>query len=293
MSENTEMKNYEQENKKLKAELTLLRSKLNKLEKDNSVLKEEKSKMILGRLEVEDEIKKKLLIKEKELKIMENGRKAFKANPLESNYAISPKFILENTLDLSNLQTDSFLKNLRFFKDFFFDDFYSITDAKAVEIVEFFEKQSQKEFLDAFEIFSCKKHVFTKFCNTIFEDNSFVKIKIKILTEIFPEWIIELFESSLKGFINKNRSILVEFFANFAEKCPFHLKSVLDKETFNSFLIIENNPSVFKLIFYIVKHRIVYYFDHTNIHLVPKQFVCQFFNISETEYIDLNLKSIG
>lgn len=288
--ENKDRIEIDKENRRLKAEITLLKSSITKLEKENHSLKVEKAKYILNKAEIEEELRKKLILKEKENKIMENNRKAFKPNPQESIYEISTKFVLESTLNSTNIQMNSFLKNLQFFKNFFFDDFFSITDEKADEIVEYYQKQSQKEFIEAFEIFSCKKYIFTKFSLLIFDDNSFINQKIKILQDMEPEWIVEMLENGLKRFIDRNKTILIVLFANFAQKCPFHLKSVMDKETFNGFLPqILHHPTVYKLLYFIVKHKIASFIDYTNLHLIPKNFVLEFFEIDEKDYVGVNI----
>lgn len=319
---NNEIKiDFEKEAKKLRAELTILRSNLTKIEKENNNLKMEKSKFILNKFDIEQEIKKKLEIKGKEMRIEENQRKLFRSNNFEDGKikggisedksGISSKFILESTLNfeqrkLCNLEDKNeisskfitentflnfeqipFLKNLRFFKDFFYDDFFAIEDSKALEIVEFFHSQSQKEFLDAFDLFSCKKHIFLKFSPLVFEDNSFVKIKILTLLEIAPEWIVE--SQDLKRFIATNKSILTELFSKVAEKCPFHLKKVLDKATFNTILNNLSDPMAYKLIFYIAKHHIKDYIDESNIHMIPSEFIKHFYNVPSCDFIEIGI----
>lgn len=281
----------EKENKKLRAELAILRANLVKMEKENDSLKLEKSKLVVNRLEVEQELKKKLGLREKESKIEENQRKAFKMNTHESQSTISPKYILQSTLDFttvgsdSTLQSDTFLKNLRFFKDFFFDDFYSIPDDKAIEVVDFFSTKSLKAFLEAFSLFSCKKAVFFKFLPPVYSENSFIKVKVSTLLEVPPDWIIEVYEPRLKIFIAENKTLLVELFANMAEKAPFYLKQVLDKQTFNAFITYQN-PHSYKLLYFVVTQKIKDYIDETNLHLIPEELACHYFSMSKDEYIE-------
>ncbi|KAM0680795.1 hypothetical protein GINT2_001069 [Glugoides intestinalis] len=292
----------------LKAELSLLRSHIKGLEKENEVLKVEKSKSAIDRVEVEQEVRKRVDIAVKEVLIAENQKKMFtnretlqknklleeskkylKIDPssqLKSiSTEISPKFILDQVISTSNFFSQDALQKLRFFKDYFFDDFFSIPDDKALKVVDFYRMESQLLFLDSYSIFCCKKVVFENFAQYVFDDNSFLKIKVEILETVPPEWVLELLEGNMKNFILINKKRLLRFVCSVAEKCPLHIHNVLLLREFNE-IIAERSPIGNKIAYFIIKQGIKGFINETNMHLVPKQFLCLLFP-NERDLIDI------
>lgn len=292
----------------LKAELSLLRSQIKGLEKENEVLKIEKSKSAIDKIEVEQEVRKRVDLAVKEVRIAENQKKMFKRNDtLQQNNIleeskkylkldassqvkniateISPKFILDQVISSSNFFSQDALQKLRFFKDYFFDDFFSIPDDKALKVVDFYRMESQLLFLDAYSIFCCKKAVFEKFVQHVFDDNSFLKIKVEILENIPPEWVLELLEGNLKNFILINKKMLLRFVCSIAEKCPLHLHNVLLQREFNE-LISERSPIGNKIVYFVIKQGIKGFIDENNLHKVPKPFLRLLFH-NERDLVDI------
>lgn len=269
----------------LKAELTLLRANMKKIGKENDSLRNEKSRFILDKFEIEQELKKKISLQLKEDKITENQRKMLKPSTIctKSSDEISSRFILWQAINCSDFSSDDSLQKFKFFRDYFFDDFFSIPDDNALKVVEYYFKHNARLFFEAYALFSCKKSVFQQFSQYVFENNSFVQQKIEILECVPPEWTLDLLETSLKGFVALNKRKLLHFFSNIAEKCPSYLSKVLSRHDFND-ILANSTPIGYKIVSSIITQKISGFVDETNLHLVPKPFLEMLF---EDQYIDI------
>lgn len=278
------MLNDNQETNMLKAEISILKSNLKRLEKENESLKIEKSKTILNKMEIEEEVKKKINLQLKEEQIKENHKKVFKTNSFVSySSEIPPKFILLRTINNSDLSPLEKLQKIQFFRNYFFDDFFTITEKNAFEIVDEYFKINNKLFVEAYSLFSCKKYVFQEFAQNIFCDNSYLPLKIEILENVPPEWTLNLLNGVLGKFIAINTKKLLYFFRNIAEKCPSSLSNILSKQDFNE-ILINKTPIGDRIILAIAKNKISGFLDETNIHLASPTILKI---IYEDEYIDL------
>ncbi|ELA41648.1 uncharacterized protein VICG_01281 [Vittaforma corneae ATCC 50505] len=269
----------------LKAELTLLRANMKKMEKENDILRDEKRRFVLDKFELEQELKKKITLQLKEDKIAENQKKMLKANTIctKDSDEISSRFILWQAINCSDFNSDDSLQKFKFFRDYFFDDFFSIPDDNALKVVEHYFKHHTRLFFEAYALFSCKKSVFQQFSQYIFENNSFVQQKVEILECVPPEWTLDLLETSLKRFLVLNKKRLLHFIRNIAEKCPSYLIKVFSKQDFNDVLLHES-PIGYKIISSIATQKISGLVDETNLHLVPKPFLEILF---DDQYIDI------
>lgn len=264
----------------LKAELAILRSNIRCLEKENEMLKREKSRAVLEKIDVEQEIRKRMETQLKDEFLSEKQRKLFKANEKNEeelnlfikSSGISPKFILDQAIRKNDLFSEDTLQKLRFFKDYFFDDFFQIPDEMALSLVDFYSKESTKLFITAYSLFCCKRVVFQKFAPKIFEDNSFLNSKIEILEQVSPDWILILLDGPLGNFIRVNRRKLLSLVAEVSEKCPSYLIKVFSKEFFNE-LLENTQPIGNKIIYNVITQKIEGFIDHSNLHLLPKQFL--------------------
>lgn len=271
----------------LKAETEILRANIKSLEKENEALKREKSKMVLNTFEMEKQIKKKLELELNEERILQNQKKMFKFNTTDRNFQIEiqPRFILEQSLNdrLSSYERRDFLHNLKFFRDYFFDDFFSIPEDRAFEIVSHYQKINQSMFMDAFGLFSCKKSIFFHFSKYVFEDNTFLNFKIEILENTQPQWIVELSGSLLKTFIAQNKKRMLRVVCNIADKDPFNLGSIFTKGDFDS-MLADDSVVARKILKIIASQKIQGYINETNLHLIPAEYLKMYF---VSDFIDL------
>lgn len=275
----------------LKAELALLRANIKKTESENNQLRGERCKFTMEKIELEQEIKKRIISQSKEEKITENRLKMFKSGePNDSTrsrdvnkQAIPPSFVLCRAIDESDLDPEESLQKLKFFRDYFFDDFFSIPDEKALKIVEYCFKHSARLFIDAYALFYCKRSVFQHFAQAVFESNIFLQQKIELLEGVPPEWTLSLLETHLKRFLVENKKKALYFISRLAERCPSYLSKVFSRRDFTD-LLIERSPIGNKIIKTIAIEKLDGYVDETNLHLVPKSSLKILF---EGEFVDI------
>jgi len=288
---------------KLKAQLSIVRSNLKRCENENSNLRMAMSKSVLCRQQMEDEVKRKLEMELKEEVILQSQRKYFKPNSLKDVMSqriandlikteeepikidqnpISPVFILENTIDWCNLCSDENIAKMKFFRDYFFDDFYSMDFTKFVPEIEKALKSSTKQFVELFSLFCCKKEIFLKFSPVIFDNFQFLQTKIEILINIPAEWTVDLLDNHLKRFIEQNKRLLGQFICNIAANCPFSLYKIYSQNEFEYYLRNLNLIN-YQIIREICKNKIPGYVDERTLHLIPIEHLRMMF---KDEYFD-------
>lgn len=284
MSQEEQPESTKREMAMLRAELALLRANLKKMEKENDALKIERSKFTMDRYELEEELKRKATLRMQDEMISLNQRKMFRPNSAGSETEGVPiKFILNRTISDADPGPGVHLEKFKFFRDFFFDDFFSIPDARALEVVESCLRLNPRQFLEAYSLFCCKRAVFVQFALPVFENNSYLQMKIEILENVPPAWTIELLDTSLKTFVTINKMKLLNFIRHMADKCPSILCRVLSQEEFTHLLTMRSQIG-HMIVTSVATQRIPGFIDETNLHLVPKPLLEAMFG---DEYVDL------
>lgn len=186
------------------------------------------------------------------------------------NINIPNSYILNQILSKKDLDSDKNIEKMKFFKNYYFDDFYNLEFNNLNEILENFIKQKNKQSIVLFSIFCFKKTVFTRFCNLIFEDSTYLDLKIEIITNVPSDWVIECINTTLSKFIEKHKNLLGILFINVSESC-FSLCKIFDRSDFDrmiNFMLFDKRIS-YQIIKNICKNKIDGYIDGKNIHLIP------------------------
>lgn len=257
---------------KLKAELTILRTACASTEKENSQLRTENSKIALAKNEMEEILKRRLELLQEENRIIENQKRYLGGSTQSPSTTerISPRFALHKALSGENFGCEESLKKMRFFRDYFFDDFYSLESSQLFGIIEDAAKFSNRRFLELFALFSCKRDVFAKFSKQAFENSLFLPAKIEVLDSIPPEWTVDMLDTHLKQFVAENKSVLETFICHVAARCPLSLPKVFTKCDFENALMVQT-PVHYQIVYEICRNKIQGYVDETTIHLVPRE----------------------
>lgn len=328
-------KKTDAEETKLRAELAIVRSHLKKLEKENSELRREKSLFYLNKYEEEKEYKRRLNMFQKEYQIKSTQNMSTdKENTVQNllvrsqiyhnlhvsasadpsrpvpgllddprcldNASIDLRYALKMSINLDNLGSKEEVEKLKFFRDYFFDDFYSIdTDA----VIRAIQKANldTTSFIAIFKLFCCKKAVFDAFCTRALEAPFFLKEQIYIVENVPLDWVCDCITSAdeqhrgagddpglsvqgersssrnngVKSFVIKNSRSLLGFLGSLAETRPSLLKAVLMQDTFDHALE-KGGTEARRLVALVCKHGGLGYMNEKNIHLISKQdlFAC-------------------
>lgn len=255
---------------KLKAELSILKSAYASMEKENSQLRAENARAAQSRIDAEESLKRKLELLQEENRIVENQKRYLGGGSQSGGVSerISPRFALSKALAGEDFGCEESMKKMRFFRDYFFDDFYTLESSQLFSIIEDAAKFSNRRFLELFVLFSCKKDVFVRFSSQAFENSLFLPAKIEVLDSIPPEWAVDMLDTHLKQFVAENKSALGTFICHIAARCPLSLHKVLSKSDFKDALRIPT-PVNYQIVYEICRNRIHGYVDETSIHLVP------------------------
>lgn len=260
----------EQELAMLKAELSIVRTAMKKIEKENESLREDNWKFTLEKHQLEDDLRRKITLQLRDEQLTNNQRKMHKLN--NDSEVVSARFVLVNAIDDTTLEPEERLEKLKFFRDYFFDDFYSIGDDKAVEIVNEYYLMSPSMFVAAYALFSGKKTVFDRFINEIFENNSQLPVKIEILECVPPSWTLEHIDGALRVFLVTNKHKLYRYIAGVGERCASYLNRVMSKEDFD--ILLKTRTAVGeRIIRSVVENRIEGFINERNLHLVSEEFL--------------------
>lgn len=273
---------------KLRAELAILRSQLRKLEKENSDLRSEKSSFFLAKHEEEKELKRRLNIYQKEYQIRSAQNLAMPAGRLSatqpppdmhgakhSSRRIGIQYALKFAVNPANLESPEEINKLRFFRDYFFDDFYSIAPEAVVRAITE-SSLNASTFVEVFKLFCCHRAVFEAFYGRLFETPFFRSDKISIIESLPIDWIVDALATGdsacaeLKKFIAESSTHLFDFFGNVAETRPSLLHRVLLKEGFEQALRAGTAASR-RLVTQVCKNGGLGYVDEKNLGCFSEQ----------------------
>lgn len=236
-----ELDKIKQENLKLKGEVSLLRQNMLTLEKSNYTLRLEKS-----------EIRKSNLISSKkqeiellkiQYKINENKPSPFKRS--SSTNSIDIKWALEHSHSDINFKLEPFeYKRLKFFRDYFYNEFYQFDTKIILKYLDEFSRSKYKKFLDFFGLFSCKIDVFNSFFHLVFINDHFIDQKIGLLEDIPLDWVINYKNGEalplIKEFIDKFADKMVGYVYKVVSERPFVTNLLVDSKMFSRMLLVDS-----------------------------------------------------
>ncbi|KAI4291847.1 hypothetical protein PAPHI01_1121 [Pancytospora philotis] len=299
---------------KLRAELAIVRSQLKRLEKENTELKKEKSLYHLNKYEKDREFKRCLNVYSKEYQLKtvqsqallhsgasdsqraylapdspasQSGNTSFalppSGHPAEPGPAdrssIDLRYALKKSISLGSIASQGEIEKLRFFRDYFFDDFYSLDTAEIIAAIQQTVLPSAL-FMEVFELFCCKKQVFDRFCARALEMTGFFGKQVLVLSNVPVEWICDAVEAaddsdkethqksrSIRAFIKQNAQHLLDLLGRIAETHPRVLRAVLSQAAFDAVLATETAPAR-RVVLAICKQGGVGYVNEKNLHLL-------------------------
>lgn len=279
-----ELENMKQENIKLKGEVSLLRQNMLTLEKSNYALRLEKSEICKTSLITSK--KQEIELLKIQYKINENKPSPFKR--VLSSKIIDIKWALEHSNSDINFKLEPFeYKRLKFFKDYFYNEFYQFDTKIIIENIKEMIRTKYKKFLDFFELFACKIDVFNSFFELIFINNHFIDKKIELLDQLPLDWMINYKNGeallSIKNFVEKFYDKMILFVYKIVSERPFVTNLVLDSNVFTKIISLDNYMINFLL------HKVCANGGHnlinkTNLHLLTKE---QLKLIYKEEYMDI------
>lgn len=287
------------ENMKLEGEIAILRSNMLVLERENYMLKTEKSKSLVSELNKLDQVKKEMRMLVTENRIKDNQLRAFKKTK-----TVGHSFEMDTRWALEMLDSDYQLtlypfeyERLKKLHDLFYEDFKAMLAADTVIKEIRRVRGSFGDFIKFFLIFCCKKDVFDHFivdlfCEYGFQDNTkHTKQMFKILKYAPIEWISAFFTNgrfvqALSEFLEENAESAdtVLFYMRVAESRPFLLSFVLGGKLFMAILRRRDEYSQ-ALIRLMAEKSLSSFIDYQNINLVPKESLKMFF---KSEYVDID-----
>ncbi|KAF9762495.1 hypothetical protein NGRA_1962 [Nosema granulosis] len=266
-----EILSLQKENLKLKGEVSILRQNMLSLEKQNYELKDEKSRSIRADFNSNDRLKKEVNMLQLQNRINENKMMAFKRKKIELSMDI--KWALQQSDTDINFQLYPFeYKRLKFFKDYFYNDFCQFCTKSVIEELRRMLK-NYKDFIDFFVLFSCKIDVFREFFVYLFINEHYIDKKIGIFEDVPLEWILGTSDdsniSNIRNFISKNANKMVHFLYKVADERPFILNIILDKSTFTG--IIKTRTHTAKTFLDLICQKGgLGFVDHTNFHYLSE-----------------------
>ncbi|KAK6090458.1 hypothetical protein P3W45_000555 [Vairimorpha bombi] len=236
-----ELNNIKQENIKLKGEVSLLRQNMLTLEKSNYALRLEKSEIHKSNLK--SSRKQEIELLKIQYKINENKPSPFKR--FSSTNSIDIRWALEHSHSDINFKLEPFeYKRLKFFKDYFYNEFYQFDTKIIIKYLDEFSRCKYKKFLDYFVLFSCKIDVFNSFFHLVFINNHFIDQKIGLLEDIPLDWIINYRNGEalplIKEFIDKFSEKMVVFMHKVVSERPFVTNLLLDSRVFSEMILVDN-----------------------------------------------------
>lgn len=272
------------ENTTLKGEISLLRQNMLQLEKSNYELRLEKSEtnksMYLNSKKADLELLKI------QCKINENKPSIFKRSA-NSNY-IDVKWALEHSNSDINFKLEPFEYNrLKFFKEYFYNDFYQFDTKEIIKYIDKFSKEKYKKFLDYFELFACKLDVFNRFFHLVFINNHFIDKKVLLFDQIPLDLIINFRNGDalplLKEFIERYTEKMIIFMYRVISERPFITNLLINTKTFTK-MISQNDYTVKFLKNIISEQGGLNLINKHNIHLFNKE---QLKKIYKDDYMDI------
>lgn len=294
-----ELEKIKKTNMKLEGEISILRSNILLLEKENYSLKSEKSKGLAEELKRLEQAKKEMKMLMTENRIKDNQLRAFKRTKTNmGDLEVDAKWALEMIDSRYRFSLYPFdYDRLKKLHDFFYEDFKMMlsTDAVLCEVKRI--RTCFGDFVKFFLLFCCKKEIFEHFivdlfCEYGFEDNTrYSKQMFKILKYLPLEWISAFFTNEkfvqvLSEFLAENSESpdAVLFYIRVVETRPFLLSFVLKEDMFNSILNRKDEYSS-ALLRIMAQKGLSSFINYKNIHLVPAQYLKEFY---KNEYIEID-----
>lgn len=266
-----EILGLQKENMKLKGEVSILRQNMLSLERQNYELRDVISKSIRADFNTNDKLKKEVNMLQLQNRINENKMMAFKRKKIELSMDI--KWALQQTDTDINFQLYPFeYKRLKFFKDYFYNDFCQFCTKSVIHEIKNVLK-NYKDFIDLFVLFSCKIDVFREFFVYLFINEHYTDKKVEIFENVPLEWVLgssdDLNISNIRNFISKNPQKMICFLYRVADERPFILNIILDKSTFTE--IIKSGSYSSRIFLDLVCRKGgLSFVDHTNFHYLSE-----------------------
>ncbi|KAI5149982.1 hypothetical protein ENBRE01_2234 [Enteropsectra breve] len=296
MKEDEEKKMLFKELVQIKAQLSLTQNKLKTAEGENVGLRQLQSDTQKRRIEEEEKLKRRLKMYENEYRLRQaniESEKYFKEQneakrpPSQPSCSNTPVFIdskidarhaLKNSIDLKNMADEHEIEKIRFFRDYFFDDFYSLDAEQIKEGLKAIPMGKERNFVELFSIFACKKEVFDVFLLRCFEIPGYIERKCYILTNVPSEWLVahdKQIPSVIQAFISSHLCSLLQLFIKITETRPSILSMVLSQSQFDSLIKIDSAEAS-HFVSAICRRRGLGFINESNFHFLSpeEQQVC-------------------
>lgn len=209
---------------------------------------------------------------------------------------INLRYALKQTVDVSRLGSREEIERLKFFRNYFFEDFYSL-DAEATVAAIKKGQLSNELFMEAFKLFCCKKPVFDEFAARALEMHGHIGDQVRILENVPVDWICDYVEaaasrpkrrssleqnthanyrnSCVKSFIASNTALLLGLLCDIAERRPGTLGLVFSGANFDD--VLKNSTAASRrLVSLICRNGGLGYINEGNLGHIPLQdlFLC-------------------
>ncbi|KAI5172470.1 hypothetical protein PAEPH01_1746 [Pancytospora epiphaga] len=269
----------------LNAQLTISKAQLKSLEKDNYELRQQVSSLYRAKNEAEAEYERKLNAYKKEYAIRDaaslmtqNKSPAVKNGVLTAtdgssrisntcienesllpidNSEINLRYAFKQTVNIDALDSREEIEKLRFFRNYFFDDFYSISTEAVVDAIEKCQLKNDM-FMEVFQLFCCKKPVFDEYITRALEMQGYISTQVSILENVPVDWICDCIVANtgkidcgadpgqnthgnyrnacVKNFVINNTTLLLNLLGSIVALQPEALSIVFSKKKFNETL---------------------------------------------------------
>lgn len=266
-----ELGRLRQENMKLAGEITIIRQNMIVLEKQNYVMKEQRSQALVSDLRAADVLKKEVCVLKVENRIRENQMRAFKKTRVEASIDI--KWALSRANSEISFSLHPFeLRRLRFLKDFFYSDFCQLDTQQVVGELNGMQPRF-REFLDFYVLFSCKVDVFKEFFCMVFMNPEFPEEKAVLFNTLPLDWLLNFNDESFIGLIKEytaaNYRHMLLFFLRIVEERPFLLNILVTRDMFTD-IAQTSSRMARRVVSEVCRRGGLSLVDHTNIHHVSQ-----------------------
>lgn len=251
---------------RLCAELSISQAQLRRLERENAELRREVSSLTRDKHKAEVEYTRQLNVYKREYAMRgaqpsAGAGRASKAaaSPGEDGTdageaEISLRYALRQAVSVSRLDSREEIERLKFFRNYFFEDFYSLDTEATVAAIRGMQLENEL-FMEVFKLFCCKKPVFDEFVTRALEMHGCVGDQVCILENVPVDWICDYIEAAasrsrrrdspghnthanyrndrLRNFIAGNTALLLGLLGDIAERRPETLVLVLSRASFD------------------------------------------------------------
>lgn len=269
---------------RLKTEIVILKSELERLNKNNHRLRIGQSELYKSMYEKDAEMKQRMRLIERDNQL-KDSQMSFASSGQKVSAGIDIRYALRDFINMRKLSSATFIEGLKFFRDYFFDEFYSLDLTDVIHAIQT-SSLSNEAFVQLFLLFGSRKEFFDIFHFRFFGLPGFVSDKQCVIENVPVDWLLDsnqVFYSGVSHFLRERSGTLIEFYICIATKRPSVLKLALSEVKFTE-IVKSKRGQWWQLACAVCKSSGAQYITPHNLHLLPKEALRLYF---AAEYVDL------